>query len=62
MPPINVRFKEPKESKCWKLSVQALFNFLVLRDASRVSGTAEEEEEEEALQTHPKKLCTLQTP
>ena len=41
--------------------MQALFNFLVLRDASRVSGTAEEEEEE-ALQTHPKKLCTLQTP
>ena len=47
--------------------MQALFNFLVLRDASRVSGIAEEEdeddeEEEEALQTHPKKLCTLQTP
>ena len=34
----DLGFWEPKVSECWKLSMQALLSFLVLGDASRVSG------------------------
>jgi hypothetical protein len=39
VPPKDLGFMEPKVSKCWKLSMQALFHFLVLGNASRVSDT-----------------------
>jgi hypothetical protein len=37
--PKDLEFREPKVSKYWKLSLQALFNFLVLGDALGLSGT-----------------------
>ena len=37
MPPKDLGFMKPKVSKCRKLSMQALFNFLVLGNASGVS-------------------------
>ena len=38
VPPKNARFWAPKLSKYQKLVVQALFNVLVLGDASTMSG------------------------
>ena len=38
VPPKDVGFWEFKVLKCQKLSMQAFFNFLVLEDASGVSG------------------------
>ena len=40
----NLGFWEPKVSKCWKLSMQALFSFLVLGDVIGVSGVEEEKQ------------------
>ena len=50
---------KPKVSKCWKFSMQALFSFLMLGQAPKVSGANREEEEEEAFLSLPKKLFTL---
>ena len=40
MPPKDLEFREPKVSKCQKLSIQAPFGYLVLQDGSRLIGVA----------------------
>ena len=40
MPPKDLEFREPKVSKCQKLSIQAPFSYLVLQDGSRLIGVA----------------------
>lgn len=63
MPPKDLGFWEFKVSKCRKLSVQVLFNRLVLGDFSIMSNIdLKKKEEKKPLSVHQNKSCTLQTP